>query len=331
MATNRKQRLEIPKKLKAQVLFASDRTCCVCRTKGKPTQIHHIDENPSNNVFENLAVLCLDCHTLTQIRGGFHNKLDAEQVLLYRDDWLIHVAKARVADIERLPATNANDQTLDLELATSLAEIYREREEYELLAMHYLQFGNEELRDKYIELAIQQGMDDEGIIFFRSEQGRIDLIPLEVKNRHFAKLKDQKDWFQLGRQYRLFGDYQLAAQTTCQGVIEALQKGNVFTAAIYLKEMVEEGIIEHLFMDALEEASEQDDLWWQYRALQELEWYEEAKEFLLEHRKEIEELDEPHFMEQLAIALGDKKRYIELRKEMPSRILCKGKVVKELL
>ncbi len=95
MATNKKQRIEIPKELRVEVLFASDRTCCVCRVKGKPTQIHHIDENPAHNVFENLAVLCFDCHNLTQVRGGFHNKLDAAQVQRYRDDWLNKVSKTR--------------------------------------------------------------------------------------------------------------------------------------------------------------------------------------------------------------------------------------------
>jgi len=95
MATNKKQRIEIPKELRVEVLFASDRTCCVCRVKGKPTQIHHIDDNPAHNVFENLAVLCFDCHNLTQVRGGFHNKLDAGQVRRYRDDWLNKVARTR--------------------------------------------------------------------------------------------------------------------------------------------------------------------------------------------------------------------------------------------
>lgn len=95
MATNKKQRREIPKELRVEVLFASDRTCCVCNVKGKPTQIHHIDDNPANNVFENLAVLCFDCHNLTQVRGGFHNKLDAEQVRRYRDEYLNRVSRMR--------------------------------------------------------------------------------------------------------------------------------------------------------------------------------------------------------------------------------------------
>jgi hypothetical protein len=90
----KKRRTEIPSELAAQILFLSDRICCVCRRQ-KPVQIHHIDEDPSNNALENLSVLCLDCHRETQIRGGFDRKLDAAQIILYRDQWLATVAKLR--------------------------------------------------------------------------------------------------------------------------------------------------------------------------------------------------------------------------------------------
>lgn len=91
----RKTRTEIPADTAAQVLFASDRTCCVCRKPEKPVQIHHVDENPANNDDDNLAVLCFDCHHETQIRGGFDRKLDAAQIVAYRNDWIGRVASKR--------------------------------------------------------------------------------------------------------------------------------------------------------------------------------------------------------------------------------------------
>jgi hypothetical protein len=82
-----KVRIPIPDDVASLVLFNSDRTCCVCRRDGLVVQLHHIDEDPSNNAPENLAALCFQCHDDTQIKGGFGRKLDSHQVLRYRDDW----------------------------------------------------------------------------------------------------------------------------------------------------------------------------------------------------------------------------------------------------
>ena len=90
----------------------SNRTCCVCTEPGKPTQIHHIDENPSNNSIENLAVLCLHCHECTQISGGFGRKLDAAQVSKFREQWLIRVHFRRhKADEDSIKAVTIKDHT----------------------------------------------------------------------------------------------------------------------------------------------------------------------------------------------------------------------------
>jgi hypothetical protein len=90
-----KIRTTIPSDLAAEVLFASDNTCCVCGERGKTIQIHHIDENPSNNAFDNLSILCLECHNGTQIQGGFGRKLNATSVIKYRDEWLERVKQRR--------------------------------------------------------------------------------------------------------------------------------------------------------------------------------------------------------------------------------------------
>src|SRR6266508_3575733 len=90
-----KERTEIPTEVASAVLFDQDRTCCVCREPGKHVQLHHIDEDPSNNSPGNLAVLCLEHHNDTQLRGGFSRKLSAETVIRYRDEWIEAVRRRR--------------------------------------------------------------------------------------------------------------------------------------------------------------------------------------------------------------------------------------------
>ncbi len=93
----KKDRVPVPEAVATVLMFRSDRTCCVCHDRGQPIQIHHIDENPSNNNPDNLAVLCLHCHDETQTRGGFGRKLDRAQVVHYRDDWHRRVTVRREA------------------------------------------------------------------------------------------------------------------------------------------------------------------------------------------------------------------------------------------
>lgn len=95
------KRRKIPEDVAAHVLFLADRTCCICN-EAKEVQIHHINENPSSNTVDNLAVLCFDCHGKTQLKGGFGRKLDAAQVRLYRDHWHSTVEQRR----ERLVSLN---------------------------------------------------------------------------------------------------------------------------------------------------------------------------------------------------------------------------------
>lgn len=91
----KKIRIPIPNDTAADILFLSDRTCCVCNTRGKQVQIHHLDENPANNNIYNLSVLCFDCHNQTMIKGGFGRKLEVYQIIKYRKDWLDRVKSRR--------------------------------------------------------------------------------------------------------------------------------------------------------------------------------------------------------------------------------------------
>lgn len=95
------QRIPIPDEIAAAVLVAADRTCCVCNSRGRPVQIHHIDGDAANNELTNLAILCLECHNATLLRGGFGRHLTAAQVFKYRDNWNARV-ELRRAEADKL-------------------------------------------------------------------------------------------------------------------------------------------------------------------------------------------------------------------------------------
>jgi hypothetical protein len=316
----RKIRIEIPREKAAKVLFLSDRTCCVCRVPKKPVQIHHIDEDPRNNELENLAVLCLDCHRETMLRGGFDRKLDGEQVTLYRDDWFHTVARNRVfQNAER--AKSMKDEESQIKWATSLADIYRENGDNEALAVHYDVVGNEELRDKYIELALQNAPTDQTVVFLRDLQGRPELIPEDVVTRQMEWTTKNEDWSRRARLHSTLGHYVDATADYVRQVTNALENGNVFCAAYYLKELVDKGLIQELFTEALKNAQENDDLWWQIRALQELGWHTELNDLVLSRSDEIAKTDDPMLLGLLAAARGDTWESLDAAKKFAQESL----------
>ena len=314
-----KKKADIPVDLAARVLFKADRTCCVCRIAGKPVQIHHIDEDPSHNVERNLAVLCLDCHTDTMVRGGFHRKLDAEQVILYRDDWDQVVAQRRAA-VDARAASIGPEQSAELKSLTTTLDILKERRQYWLLAIQYDALGNVDLRDKYIELTLQQQNDDDTLIFLRSMQGRQDLIPREVIQREISRREKYDDWSQLGRLYDKIGDYKNAVRFYCKAIIQDVDEDNVFAAAFYLKELSETELSIRLFQEAYRRATERHDLWWQIRALEELDWKDELRSVLVKHRTEIEQTGSSLLRQALYSATGEKDKLYEERRRSAESI-----------
>lgn len=296
-------RVPVPPDVAAKALFYSDRTCCVCRSRGKPVQLHHIDGDHSNSIYENLAVLCLDCHNETQLQGGFHRKLDAEQVRLYREDWLEVVSRERAA---RLSKGSVSTDKPDIGLITTITEVLREAGEYQLLAIYYDGFGNKELRDKYIELAIERGTDPFSEIYLRSAQDRPDLLNQEMIDKQIAKMEMHEDWSQLGRLYRDLNRTREAVRCYCKTVLRALEEGRVFSAAFYAKELCREKLYVPLFEQAYAESAKQNDLWWEVRALQELGWDSELKELLNSRREEIEKGS--NYMLQIALYSANDER-----------------------
>jgi hypothetical protein len=84
------RRRRIPASVETDVLTASRRRCCVCfflldRDTVQKGQLAHLDGNPANSKFTNLAWLCLDHHDDYDSRTSQSKGLTAREVRSYRD------------------------------------------------------------------------------------------------------------------------------------------------------------------------------------------------------------------------------------------------------
>lgn len=88
-----KKRVSIPKPLQSSLLYKSAKTCCVCRVPRAPVEIHHIDENPSNNIEENLIVICKNCHDEAHTKHKLSKNLDVYNLKKFKSQWEEDVQK----------------------------------------------------------------------------------------------------------------------------------------------------------------------------------------------------------------------------------------------
>lgn len=80
-----KTRVRIPEVLKEELLSRTNNRCCVCQTPF--VQFHHIDEDPSNNDFDNIAPVCPNCHGQAHIRSALTVNLTTSRLKAIRDRW----------------------------------------------------------------------------------------------------------------------------------------------------------------------------------------------------------------------------------------------------
>ncbi|MBM4429491.1 MAG: hypothetical protein FJ026_03970 [Chloroflexi bacterium] len=77
--------------VETQVLIKSRRRCCLCwalegNQNERLGQIAHVDRNPSNSDFENLAYLCLEHHARYDSRASQSKGFTETEVKTYRDE-----------------------------------------------------------------------------------------------------------------------------------------------------------------------------------------------------------------------------------------------------
>ncbi|PKB15222.1 HNH endonuclease [Flavobacterium sp. 5] len=81
-SNSKKRRPAIPQKTKALLQKEIKSKCPICPSEDvEHFQIHHIDENPENNNFENLLMLCPTCHSKITKKD-----ISEEEVIEYKDN-----------------------------------------------------------------------------------------------------------------------------------------------------------------------------------------------------------------------------------------------------
>lgn len=93
-------RKKISADIEAEVMFKSNLLCCVDQKRGD--QIHHIDGNNSNSNFDNLALLCFDCHHEASIKGNLRKKLSPKTILKFREHHYKVIQNQRDAFLKKL-------------------------------------------------------------------------------------------------------------------------------------------------------------------------------------------------------------------------------------
>jgi hypothetical protein len=83
-----------------RLLDANANRCCVCKRYGVGLHLHHIDNDSSHTVDENLAVLCVEDHDRHHRANAYqptvsHLELSPEEIKKYKQSWEAFVHETR--------------------------------------------------------------------------------------------------------------------------------------------------------------------------------------------------------------------------------------------
>ncbi|BAY10963.1 HNH endonuclease [Calothrix sp. NIES-2098] len=129
--------------------------CCVCKKEGVGLHLHHIDEDPSHTVDENLAVLCVQDHDLHHRPDAYdrvkHTELGRERIKEFKSSWESFVTEARQDKPKILATVSAYGNYEHIHAARLVMQWFDEKIEYErifhLLEGDYEYWAEEILRE----------------------------------------------------------------------------------------------------------------------------------------------------------------------------------------
>ena len=81
-------------------MAANRHTCCLCQHTRHPVEKHHINGDPADNAWDNLAVLCRNCHGLVTGKNNLGTSYTPGEVLQYKIKWEQRCAEAGEDEID---------------------------------------------------------------------------------------------------------------------------------------------------------------------------------------------------------------------------------------
>lgn len=107
-----KKRSPIPKSQKRRLLEKNGYSCCVCKSNNIGLHLHHIDENPSNNDDENIAVLCVREHDRHHRPSNYNEKanhleLTSDKISQNKKKWEAFITETKQDNPKILAVINA--------------------------------------------------------------------------------------------------------------------------------------------------------------------------------------------------------------------------------
>lgn len=83
----KEKRVDWPPSIANSVLVKCHHRCCVCPEHRRVSNIHHIDEDPSNSVESNAVGLCGECHPDVHSKSTMRRNITPAQLVIYKEKW----------------------------------------------------------------------------------------------------------------------------------------------------------------------------------------------------------------------------------------------------
>jgi hypothetical protein len=171
------RRPKIPAAAEEETLFNARHTCCICREKNNDVIIHHIDGNRKNNNLDNLAVVCLECHSKVTGTRGLGKSFKPGEVRRYKRSWDKQVRDSREVSRPKIFYMKELVSQVDFTICRILAcdkDKHRQEELLKTLYELHLWRGDKTIDSKIVEgmkhLAIMSGLSYPGLVQLLAEK-----------------------------------------------------------------------------------------------------------------------------------------------------------------